>query len=229
MRHTVKYAISGFIIFITLLEILNYTIIHNSIVVYIITLIFSIFMGDILNKQYLKVYNSSIKDTLTSLYNRSFLNALLKTELNRRHEKRVTSILMIDVDDFKLYNDTYGHIAGDTCLKKIAKCLQKSAKRNSDIVVRFGGEEFLILLLDTNVDIAKNIADSIHKNLRVLNIPQKETSFEAVTLSIGIVETVSGASYTRPESIIDCADQALYIAKNKGKNQTVVYNELVGD
>jgi diguanylate cyclase (GGDEF)-like protein len=132
---------------------------------------------------------------------------------------------MLDVDKFKNYNDSYGHLQGDILLKTVAKIFSASAKRPTDIAARLGGEEFGVLLPGTNLNGAMTIAEEIRKNVATTQVPTvdgKKTT--AVTISIGVatvVPTVDDNSNT----LIAHADKCLYTAKKTGRNKVVPYKE----
>jgi diguanylate cyclase (GGDEF)-like protein len=169
----------------------------------------------------------SITDPLTALPNRRYLEERLTEELNRskRYDYPV-SFLMIDIDDFKAYNDLNGHQAGDLALQITAHCL-KGALRSADVASRYGGEEFCILLPQTGMAEAGAIADRIRQRVRTTNFPHGKTQpLGHVTISIG-VSTFSPVVNTA-ETIIAAADRALYQAKNRGKDQVEFYHEEGG-
>ncbi len=166
----------------------------------------------------------SITDPLTSLPNRRYLEVRLAEELNR--SKRYyypMSFLMIDIDDFKSYNDLNGHQAGDLALQISAHCL-KATLRSADVAARYGGEEFCILLPQTPVHEAKVIGERIRQRVAGTNYPHGKTqTLGSVTISIGV------STFTKEidtaERIISAADSALYKAKHKGKNRIEVYQD----
>jgi diguanylate cyclase (GGDEF)-like protein len=163
-------------------------------------------------------------DDLCKIYNRRFFNKKIEKEFNR-HQRSSSplSLLMIDIDCFKLYNDTYGHQAGDQCLTQVASILNKSVGRPSDITARYGGEEFVILLPNTDSGGARNVAEGIQDRMRHAAIPHKESTIaNAITLSIGIATIIPDRS-TSPALLIKRADQSLYKGKNNGKNQIQIY------
>ena len=165
-------------------------------------------------------------DALTGIYNRRFfdenLNRLLKT-LSR--SGGVLSLLMIDIDFFKKYNDTYGHSEGDKCLKTIAETLSKSIPRIDDFVVRYGGEEFAVVLPNTNEFGARLIAEKLLQNIRYRNIPHEKSSIaKFVTISIGAI--TGKAEHTQNAGdYIKRADDMLYKAKQSGRNK-YIFGEL---
>jgi diguanylate cyclase (GGDEF)-like protein len=166
----------------------------------------------------------SITDPLTTLPNRRYLEERLMEELNR--SKRYDfpmSFLMIDIDDFKAYNDKNGHQAGDVALQITAHCL-KGALRSADVASRYGGEEFCILLPQTGMAEAGAIADRIRDRVSTTHFPHGKTQpLGRVSVSIG-VSTFSPLVNTS-ENIIAAADRALYQAKSKGKDTVVFYGE----
>jgi diguanylate cyclase (GGDEF)-like protein len=166
----------------------------------------------------------SITDPLTSLTNRRYLEERLMEELNRsRRYDYPMSFLMIDIDDFKAYNDKNGHPAGDLALQITAHCL-KSALRSADVASRYGGEEFCILLPQTAIAEAGTIADRIRQRVSTADFPHGKTQpLGRVTVSIG-VSTFSSLVNTS-ENIIAAADRALYQAKHMGKDRVVFYGD----
>jgi diguanylate cyclase (GGDEF)-like protein len=159
----------------------------------------------------------SITDPLTGLLNRRYLEERLSEELERsKRHKFPMSFMMVDIDDFKNYNDTHGHQAGDLALEMTAQCL-KSALRSADVASRYGGEEFSILLPQTSLSEAHVIAERIRRRVERTHFPHGKTQpLGAVTVSIGI--SAFGEGLDTPASIIYAADQALYTAKSRGKN-----------
>lgn len=166
----------------------------------------------------------SITDPLTALPNRRYLEERLMEELNRsKRYDYAMSFLMIDIDDFKAYNDKNGHQAGDLALQITAHCL-KGALRSADVASRYGGEEFCILLPQTGIVEAGAIADRIRQRVSTTHFPHGKTQpLGHVTVSIG-VSTFSSMVNTS-ENIIAAADRALYQAKHMGKDRIVFYGE----
>lgn len=159
-------------------------------------------------------------DQTTGIHNRRYLDEGLKKLMSTlSRAKCYLSVMMIDIDKFKQYNDNYGHGKGDECLKEIAKILRNSLERVDDFVVRYGGEEFAILLPNTNADGAKNIADKILQEIEKANIPH-ETSWviPRVTVSMGVVTGVVQCKQDGYE-FIDAADTLLYYSKESGRNK----------
>ncbi|MCW9018588.1 MAG: GGDEF domain-containing protein, partial [Kangiellaceae bacterium] len=133
------------------------------------------------------------------------------------------SLIMVDIDFFKNYNDKLGHLEGDKCLVKVSSLIQDSVQRSSDLVARFGGEEFVIALFDTNMEQASNIAEKIRVNVEQAAIPHPSSPIgKFITVSLGICVASPHADYS-PLKAIKMADQALYTSKENGRNQS---NEL---
>jgi two-component system, chemotaxis family, response regulator WspR len=162
----------------------------------------------------------SFLDGLTGIANRRYFDEFLEREWHRaKRGKTSLALLMLDVDCFKNYNDTYGHLAGDECLKKIATLLKATMKRPTDLAVRYGGEEFAVVLPDTNVEGARIVGEKIRRGVEQLGISHKNSSIsKVVTISIGIA-TMSVIDGGEPITMIADADNALYQAKQCGRNQ----------
>jgi diguanylate cyclase (GGDEF)-like protein len=160
----------------------------------------------------------SITDPLTGLLNRRYLEERLTEELKRsKRQDYAMSFMMIDIDDFKHYNDRNGHQAGDLALEMTAQCL-KSALRAADVAARYGGEEFCILLPQTGLTEAAAIAERIKRRIERTRFPNgKQQPLGAVTVSIGV--SAFSPQVETPEAIIGAADRALYLAKHQGKNR----------
>jgi len=166
------------------------------------------------------VYEDLAKtDVLTGIYNRRFLeDSLGKIIKTFSRSNSVLSLMMVDVDFFKRYNDTYGHRMGDDCLKIIAEVLVESISREEDFAARYGGEEFTVVLPFTNEEGARIVAKRLLENMHKRLVPHETSSVaKFVTFSIGVTTsnvqfTHSGADY------IKCADQALYMSKESGRD-----------
>lgn len=166
-----------------------------------------------------KLATLATTDDLTSLLNFRSFNQKLKEEINRAERYDFTfSLLMIDIDHFKNINDTYGHIAGNKILAKLAQCLNSSI-RNVDFVYRFGGEEFAVLLVETNIEKARLLAERMR-----INVENMIVSFDSqdlnITVSIGVVD-FPNESIKSADNMIDEADKALFRAKEQGRNKVV--------
>jgi diguanylate cyclase (GGDEF)-like protein len=128
------------------------------------------------------------------------------------------AVIMIDIDRFKRYNDAFGHPAGDEALKEIAKCIGQAARRGLDVVTRYGGEEFAIILPETDIAGAKVVADNVRRNT------EADTQFlQPTTMSLGIA-SMQGEQIN-PQELVDQADRALYQAKLQGRNRAVVFED----
>jgi len=160
------------------------------------------------------------EDSLTRVFNRRFFDESLEQEWRRMMRiQHPISMLMIDVDRFKHYNDTYGHIAGDVCLRQIAAELTRQMRRAGDIVARYGGEEFAIILPETDAEAAKVLAETLRESIESLSLEHIGIPDESVvTLSIGIATLVPTASQNAIR-LVSLADKALYRAKAGGRNQ----------
>ncbi len=161
----------------------------------------------------------SMTDGLTGIANRRMFDESLGREWRRclRFNKPM-SIVMLDVDNFKKYNDRYGHQAGDDCLREIADELSRSAPRPGDLVARYGGEEFVMILGDTDEDGASWVANRICQHVAGLKIPHKDSEYVYVTVSCG-VSSVYPDREKSAEILLKTADNALYQAKGGGRNR----------
>ena len=172
-----------------------------------------------------KLEHLSMSDGLTGIANRRALDTRLKhdIELSTR-QKYSVSILLMDIDCFKLYNDNYGHSAGDECLKEVSKIICDSLHRDNDFVARYGGEEFICVLPNTGSKGAQDIATHILEKFKNVALPHKYSNVaDYVTISIGIATSQPNQLLT-PETIIKQADTALYVAKTTNKNSYSVYS-----
>jgi len=166
---------------------------------------------------------NAITDSLTELPNRRFFDTALLKEIRRyKRTGNPLSLIMLDVDHFKKYNDRYGHVAGDECLRQIGSVLRQLVGRVTDIVARYGGEEFVAILTNTDHDGAVMLADRIRKTVESLEIPHDESKIsDYVTVSLGVV-TVKPPLKITPEQIVVLADEAMYNAKKAGRNRISV-------
>ncbi len=162
-------------------------------------------------------------DPLTHLYNARYFRSVLAKEIRRaRRYSRSIVVLMMDIDQFKAYNDRYGHIDADDALVELGRIFQKS-KRASDLVARLGGEEFAFLLPETDSQKGYKFAERIRNSVAEAQFPLRDTGYGHLTLSIGVAEFPRNAS--EDTELMHCADQALYVAKRAGRNQTQVYHK----
>jgi len=172
-------------------------------------------------------YEHSLHDVKTGLYNHGFFLARLEEEVIRvKRNNYHSSIMVIDVDRFKKFNDTYGHLAGDKVLENIAQVIKQGIRRD-DIASRFGGEEFTILLPNTDKATAWNVAERLRINVAEMNIPWK-TNLPQVTISVGIY-TFDMNMKSDNSDIIRCADEALYVSKDRGRNCCTMWNPGIID
>lgn len=164
----------------------------------------------------------AVKDGLTNIANRRCFDETLDRQWQRlKRERKPLALILCDIDDFKAYNDYYGHQMGDRCLKQVAKVLQSSANRSEDLVARYGGEEFAILLPDTPSENAMVVAERARNAVAQLKIPHATSSVAAhVTVSLGVAAMISTEGSSRKE-LIRKADQALYAAKGWGRDRAI--------
>ncbi|WDR01250.1 diguanylate cyclase [Devosia algicola] len=159
-------------------------------------------------------------DGLTNLLNRRAFDNAIDIELGRAARARTDfSVLMIDIDHFKPYNDTYGHPAGDECLRVVAQCLRSTLTRSTDIAARYGGEEFAVILPGIDEDQAYQSAEKIRQSLRALSIPHSGSKKNVITVSIGLATYPPSAIHRRASEILTRADEALYDAKAAGRDR----------
>ncbi|TPH18187.1 diguanylate cyclase [Litorilituus lipolyticus] len=165
------------------------------------------------------------QDGLTGLYNRRYFDQVLVTEVNRHaREQQPLSLIMCDIDHFKFFNDYYGHLAGDNCLKEVAQCIQKCAGRISDASCRYGGEEFAVILANTNEEQSTLLAERIREAIEDIKIPHaKSPTSRYITLTVGVVTLIPKVDFTVYD-VINSADKALYYGKNHGRNRTSRYD-----
>jgi len=166
-------------------------------------------------------------DALTGIYNRRYMEEALDRVVKtlQRASDGLLSVLMMDIDYFKKYNDNYGHAEGDNCLKAVAQAINNSLMRDDDFAARYGGEEFTVVLPNTNEDGARAIAERILENLRLCNIPHEKSEVSPiVTLSIGIA-TDNVKAVENVLDFIKRADEALYYSKEHGRNQYSFYKK----
>lgn len=170
----------------------------------------------------------ALEDGLTHIANRRHFDAALDTEFQRAKRSHTPlSLLMIDVDFFKKYNDTYGHVAGDKCLQQIARLVQTS--RASDLSARYGGEEFAILLPDTDAQGALQIAETIRQNVVQHGMPHSQNTDGIVTVSIGTYTRTPQRDDANPYDWVTRADAALYEAKTGGRNRVASFTDANAD
>jgi diguanylate cyclase (GGDEF)-like protein len=158
-------------------------------------------------------------DALTQLRNRRKFDLMIEHEWRRASRRNEPlALLMIDADHFKTFNDMFGHQAGDEVLARIASSIMESVMRAGDCAARYGGEEFAVLLPNTSAEAAREIAEIIRGRIEMLSADKWAT-----TISVGVAAVIPSASLT-PANLIEAADKALYEAKSRGRNQSVIAN-----
>ena len=172
---------------------------------------------------------AALLDPLTKIVNRRHFDSFLEKEwLRAVRSSEPLSLVVIDVDHFKLYNDTLGHAAGDACLRKVAAALQSHALRPTDIAARYGGEEFVLLFAETPLETALNLAESIRAHVESLQLPNPRASSSSwLTISVGVATMVPGKG-DAVESFFVAADRAMYQAKEAGRNRVVAAASIRG-
>jgi diguanylate cyclase (GGDEF)-like protein len=168
-------------------------------------------------------------DGLTQVANRRCFNERLQAEWKRlTREQQPLSLILFDVDKFKLYNDYYGHLGGDNCLIRIAQTVQQIVHRPADLVARYGGEEFSVLLPNTDLAGAIIVAQNIQQGIHALAIPHAKSDVkDIVTLSLGITSVIPTWDI-KPDTLIASADKAMYNAKQEGRDRYCIYHTLNG-
>jgi diguanylate cyclase (GGDEF)-like protein len=165
----------------------------------------------------------SYVDGLTGIANRRYFDVALERELRRAQRLGgQLSLLLVDIDSFKAYNDNFGHQQGDACLTTVAQALAAKLKRPADVAARYGGEEFAAILPDTSLEQAERHANAIREHVASLALPHAPSAhWPMVTLSIGVA-SFSKDGLSEPAALIEAADKALYAAKHGGRNRVVV-------
>ena len=163
----------------------------------------------------------ALLDALTGLGNRRHFDQALDRELRRAIRDHTSiALLMIDADHFKAYNDSYGHPAGDNCLRAIGSAIRSVVQRPSDVRVRYGGEEFAVLLTGTDEAGAVAVADAIQANIAALQMRHAGSPHGQVSVSIGVASVKPDRGTIRGDKLVRAADRALYAAKAAGRNRT---------
>lgn len=165
-----------------------------------------------------RLHRLSMQDGLTGIANRRYFDEAFEQEWKRalRHQRSL-SVLLIDIDHFKEYNDTFGHLKGDDCLKQVAEAIQRSSGRAGDIVARYGGEEFVVALPETDREGAANMAARIQQEIASMHIKHPGSVTPWLTVSIGAATMIPRQESSR-EELLGAADTALLQAKRDGRN-----------
>jgi diguanylate cyclase (GGDEF)-like protein len=158
-------------------------------------------------------------DGLTGLFNRRSFDIKLEEEFRRaRRQSAMLGLVMIDVDNFKAYNDRYGHPAGDACLRSVSAAIEGEIKRPADGVARYGGEEFAVLLPNTDEAGAFEVAERIRLAVKRLGLEHTDSRDKCVTISAGVASLAAGAPASTSGALVQLADRALYAAKQGGRD-----------
>jgi len=174
----------------------------------------------------LALQQQSIRDPLTGLFNRRFLEETLPREIRRAQRKRSTlCVLMLDIDNFKSFNDRYGHAAGDNVLREFSAVLLDNI-RNTDIASRYGGEEFVVMLPDAPIADARNKAEQILEKTKALRVTFNGSGLGPISASIGLASCPEHCD--NAEALVRAADQALYAAKQAGRDRVEVFTRALG-
>lgn len=162
----------------------------------------------------------SIRDGLTGIYNWRYFDETVRSEwLRSMRQRQNLALILLDIDHFKLYNDTYGHLEGDQALIRVAKAVEKIVRRPADTVARYGGEEFIVILPDTDLEGARYLAEKIRRGVEALAIPHRSSeTASVVTVSLGVTSMIPDSG-SQVDDFIEAADQALYQAKGEGRNR----------
>lgn len=197
----------------------------TSIIVHLVTFFIIGIIAGVFQRQnnYLKSFllNASLTDELTGLYNYRHFSDRLKEEISRAERyKRTVGLIMIDIDKFKKYNDTYGHQKGNIVLQKIADLLKRGV-RQSDIVFRYGGEEFCIILPETHSGVYET-AERLRKKIENENFPSKTGTNVKITISAGV--SYHPLNKKSEHTLFERTDKALYEAKKKGRNTVCIFH-----
>lgn len=176
----------------------------------------------LLREQAETLRNIAFIDSLTGIPNRRRMDEYLAEELKLvENEKSSLSVIILDIDYFKYYNDTYGHQNGDFCLQRVANALKSKLRKPTDMIARYGGEEFVVILPNTPLNGAQAVAENMREHIETLAIPHQNSKIsQHVTISLGIASTNCCAELSEKD-LLTRADQALYEAKNAGRNRAM--------
>jgi diguanylate cyclase (GGDEF)-like protein len=188
-------------------------------------LLLILIFGWLLGRAYDDLRRQAVMDALTSIPNRRYFIEQLMHELRRgERDKSLLSVIICDIDHFKGYNDKYGHLAGDHCLRTVADVLNRSLRRSSDFCARYGGEEFVVVLPNTELAGAVRVAEHLRASIADLGLSNAAAPEGVITISAGVATSERGAS--DHEELIHRADEALYRAKALGRNRVEATAEL---
>lgn len=177
-------------------------------------------MENEIRRSHQAVRDMALTDSLTGLGNRRKLDMVLTQEIARaRRQGTILALIIIDVDFFKRFNDKYGHSAGDDCLQSVGKAIQSVLKRPADFAIRYGGEEFIVLLPETDSNGANTMAEGLLESVRALKIEHADHPQGFVTASAGVAIGLPGSEEVTAPGMIKAADAFLYMAKNKGRDR----------
>lgn len=176
------------------------------------------------NQQLKKLFLIATTDKVTGIANRYRLEDFLEREWSNGIRNKISiSIIMIDIDRFKLYNDTYGHLQGDRCLRQVAQTIDRTIKRPKDLVARYGGEEFIVVLPHCNLAGAVVVAHNICSQVKALNIVHVSSDIsDRITISLGVASAIPTID-SQASSLVKAADQCLYLAKQRGRDRIEMY------
>ncbi len=185
---------------------------------------------NLLKAQAEKLGIQSLTDELTGIANRRRMNNYLEEEVRRgMRSYRPLSVILLDIDHFKRFNDRFGHLAGDDCLIRVALTLQSRVSRAGDLLARYGGEEFCVILPDTDIEAALSFAESLRLKIANLKVQHPENSCTSViTISLGVASWLPGLPETSTGLLLK-ADNALYRAKQQGRNCVVGHVRAAGN
>lgn len=221
-----------------------YSYIFPAVILYLLVVVIILFMRSVLNNNFALLHNLNeqliirnkeitelnanlenltVTDSLTGLYNRRYFDKQFAKEWNRAfRDNKIISVMIIDIDFFKKYNDYYGHPEGDKCLQQVANALSSCIGRSNEFVARFGGEEFIAVIND-NKKACAEIAQQIHEKLQRMDLEHITSEKKRLTVSIGVASAIPDQNNRRSDAVKK-ADEALYQAKLQGRDQTVVYD-----
>lgn len=197
----------------------------SHLVIWVVGLVGMNVLGFKLGHSYEVIKRQAVMDVLTGIPNRrSFSERILAEFTISQKSAAELSLIICDIDFFKKYNDFYGHVGGDACLRQVAQCIQDSLKRPIDFCARYGGEEFVVVLPNSSLNGVLTVAERIRGNVEKLHIPHEGLGIgQVVTLSLGIATNKLTNAHSH-EQLIHCADEALYLAKARGRNQVVHFD-----